>query len=332
MSTVPGSNHRCRLKPTAPLPNHVHLEISTACNLNCVICPRTYGYHADHRNDDFISPEILREVVNSSLPLASATLHGFGEPLLHPDFVKLLCCFTVRGWKIGFTTNATLLTERIAAALVENRVESLTVSLDAASPELFASLRGGASLDEVTANLRRLQELKWAMNSALPRVSMNMVLTRRNFHEAPAVIRMAADLGGRCVALNPFAPPHPSLANLCWSPRENPGWLEEVTGSAEVNGIGLYGVHVAPADRARRGRCTRVERSLYVACDGGVYPCCNVPHTERYALGNLSQETLEKIWHGTRYHELRRNLDENQDINPVCSTCPERGRDGGRNE
>ncbi len=45
--------------------------------------------------------------------------------------------------------------------------------------------------------------------------------------------------------------------------------------------------------------------SVSIMADGNVVPCTQIPNNE-IVLGNINRNTLEEIWNGEKYQELRR--------------------------
>ncbi|MBQ3295157.1 MAG: radical SAM protein [Erysipelotrichaceae bacterium] len=81
----------------------VYLEITNACNLNCPFC--TYK-----KGNSFLSIENIRDVLLQIRPYCDYIyLHMLGEPLLHPDFEKILRLLDEYDFKLQLVTNGTLL-------------------------------------------------------------------------------------------------------------------------------------------------------------------------------------------------------------------------------
>jgi MoaA/NifB/PqqE/SkfB family radical SAM enzyme len=90
---------------------------------------------------------VFYQVVDEIPHLTRLTLQGLGEPLLSPYLPEMIRTAVQRKIIVGFNTNATLLTGRRAAELVDSRVDWLHVSLDGASPAAYEAIRNGARFD-----------------------------------------------------------------------------------------------------------------------------------------------------------------------------------------
>src|SRR5581483_7864810 len=100
-----------------------------------------------------------------------------------------------RGLRMGFNTNATLLTRALAERLVDARLEWLHVSLDGATAATYESICDGSNFEKVGRNVRGLVEVMRARNAERPRLSLVFVAMRRNLAELPDLVRLAAAWG-----------------------------------------------------------------------------------------------------------------------------------------
>jgi radical SAM protein with 4Fe4S-binding SPASM domain len=88
----------------------IYIEITNVCNLNCEFC------EPHNRENRFMTLVEFESVLNKISNYSSYIyLHVKGEPLLHPDFDKIVKLAYSKGFQINLTTNATLL---------ENHLES----------------------------------------------------------------------------------------------------------------------------------------------------------------------------------------------------------------
>ena len=135
------------------------------CNSRCLHCPVGLvrrGLLGASRNGEFspdrrrffpfdLFPAIAREI--GQHPWAILRFHGRGEPLLHPRFIDMIACAKQAG--IGTVTsfsNAILLDERRAAAILDAGLDLLELSIDAPNAELYRYLRGTSHFRRVVRN------------------------------------------------------------------------------------------------------------------------------------------------------------------------------------
>ena len=86
------------------IPPILQLEPTTACNLNCPFCLSS----SLNRSEEYISFDEFRQIIDRSKS-RYLTLHGWGEPLLHPDLPAMIRYAAGKKISVNFTTNATLL-------------------------------------------------------------------------------------------------------------------------------------------------------------------------------------------------------------------------------
>ena len=125
-----------------PLPRHLTLEITSFCNLRCRMCPKT-NHAVNTAESQVMSREVFDRVVPFLRHIESLDLSGiWGEAFLHPDlYVDMLKKIKEQGSDVYTISNGTLITDDLARKLVENDLNKLTISLDAATPETYALIR-----------------------------------------------------------------------------------------------------------------------------------------------------------------------------------------------
>src|SRR4051794_17761199 len=116
---------------TPPLPWHLQVEVSGACNLRCRMCLVRYA-PAVGRREGALSYEDYLALVDSMPGLRRLTLQGLGEPLLSPHLLDMIRHAAARGVHVGFNTNGVLLTRPVARALVAAGTGHRHASLDRA--------------------------------------------------------------------------------------------------------------------------------------------------------------------------------------------------------
>src|SRR3954447_14992516 len=182
-----------------PLPEHLQVEVSGACNLRCRMCLVRYAPAVGRREGAFAYEDFLA-LVDSLPELRRLTLQGLGEPLLSPHLLDMVRHAAGRGIHVGFNTNGVLLTRGVARALVAAGAGHVHVSLDGATAATYEDVRHGTGraprrgqFNRVVRNLRGLLAARGANPS--PRVVLVFVAMRRNVDELEALVDLAADIG-----------------------------------------------------------------------------------------------------------------------------------------
>jgi len=155
----------------APVLLSANLELTNRCNLRCTFCPTADGRMARPRG--MMDEALFRRALDGAGPLEFALLFQWGEPLLHPRFAALAADAAARGIRTLVTTNGTLLDDRRIGALLDARLDRVTVSIDgdAATHEAVR----GIPLARTKDALRRLVAARDAAGSTTA-VDVSMVV------------------------------------------------------------------------------------------------------------------------------------------------------------
>jgi radical SAM protein with 4Fe4S-binding SPASM domain len=323
-----------------PLPKELQLEITGACNLACRMCLVRYRPKVGRRTGAMCF-HTFKELVDAVPLLERLTLQGLGEPLLAPDLFRMLEYAAERGIRAGFNTNGTLLTRPISERLVALGVDWLHVSLDGATAETYEGIRDGSDFARVNENVRNLVDVMQERRAVRPTLQLVFVAMRRNLHELPHLVRLAAEWGiGRVWVQNlshSFSDTDPSgsyreirdfaAAEALWRDTDRPSeaLFQDARDLADELGVELRlpRLHEPPA-QPRQGDqpgCHWPFESAYVTHDGNVQPCCMVMGADRAVLGRLQEADFATIWRGAPYRGFRERLLGDATPPDVCQGC-----------
>jgi radical SAM protein with 4Fe4S-binding SPASM domain len=317
-----------------PLPPHLQLEITSACNLRCVMCLVRYRPPVN-KLAGAMPLDLFRRLVDDVPTLKMLTLQGLGEPLLSPYLLDMIRIAVERRIRVGFNSNATLLTGRRAAELVDSRVDWLHVSLDGASAAAYEKVRDGASFDAVRTNLAGLVRTKREAGSATPWIRVVFVAMRDNVDELPALVRLLGRIGVDELRVqnlsHSFSDTDPAggyreirdftADQALWAADDvarAAHCFAEARQVARDTGLRLRLPSLTAADG--EGGCSWPWTAAYVTSAGVVQPCCMVMGDDRVVLGRLTEQSFPDIWYGGAYREFRRRL-AGDDPPDVCRGC-----------
>jgi radical SAM protein with 4Fe4S-binding SPASM domain len=322
-----------------PLPSHLQLEITSACNLRCMMCLVRYRPPVNKLAGAMALP-LFHRLVGEVPGLRRLTLQGLGEPLLSPHLPEMIRTAVDRRITVGFNTNATLLTRRRAQELVESRVDWLHVSLDGAHAGAYEAIREGARFDAVIDNLGGLVRAKREAGSATPWIRVVFVAMRDNVTELPDLVRLLGGLGvdelhvqnlshsfsdtdpaGRYEGIRTF-----TADQALWTGADlnRAGEMfAQAARAAREHGLKLRLPALRPSPEAAPGQqrgCSWPWEAAYITSAGVVQPCCMVMGDDRVTLGHLDENSFPEIWSGAPYREFRRRL-TGDDPPEVCRGC-----------
>jgi radical SAM protein with 4Fe4S-binding SPASM domain len=320
-------------------PKVIFIEITNRCNLVCQTCPRTFFQREPLKSlnlDAFIS-------IGEQFPqMQRALLHGIGEPLLNRDLPQIIRYLKNRNVEVIINSNGTLLSERWQRDLIESGLDQYRCSIDGATDETYARIRGADLLPRLKSGLGGLVRTKASLGSENPRISIWCVATRENLHELPDLLRLAADLGVPEVYMQrlvyfagktdqQFGLAREDLAIFGQDDRAEDQIIAECTQLSVKLGITFLASggrdpvnSLAAARQSDFSPWKRPWTTAYVTANGNCLPCCISPFAtndyDSLILGNLFERPFDQIWNDARYQQFRANLLSNHP-NPACASC-----------
>lgn len=179
-----------------------YVYLTEGCNLACKHCWLAPSYQPDGGTGGHLDFELFRLAVEEGIPLglSQVKLTG-GEPLLHPDFQKMVDFLYKKGLGLSIETNGMLMTEALVRYLKEkNKLGLISVSLDGANAETHDAFRGvKGSFEKACRAIKCLADVGFG-----PQVIMS--LHQDNVSEVEALVSLAQDLGAGSVKLGIVKP------------------------------------------------------------------------------------------------------------------------------
>jgi MoaA/NifB/PqqE/SkfB family radical SAM enzyme len=328
---------------TPPLPSHLQLEITSACNLRWVMCLVRYRPPVN-KLAGAMPLELFERLVGDVPGLHRLTLQGLGEPFVvpAPDAHD-----PHRG---GAARHGRLQHQRDAAHPAAgcraggSRVDWVHVSLDGAGAAAYEAVRNGAQFDTVVANLAGLVRAKQAATSSTPWIRIVFVAVRNNVTELPDLLRLLGDLridelhvqnlshsfsdtdaAGRYDAIRAFTADQ-ALWNGVDQQRVRAAFTEarRAAGNSGLR-VRLPRTDATPTLTAwSEPGCSWPWEAAYITSAGVVQPCCMVMGNDWVTLGRLDVQSFPEIWRGQPYQEFRRCLSSDEPPS-VCRGVPSIG-------
>lgn len=184
-SPVPASPSTESEDLAAPL--YVAWQITNECNLACLHCIEESGpgkAFSDELDEAQVF-EVLRQLMQHEVPYLS---FSGGEPMLHPQFFRMVEYVCSQGAQLKIETNGHYLTPENCARLQELGVKAVQVSLDGACAQTFNRMRVRGQFDTTVQGISNLRA------AGVP-VEINFSPARFNAHEIGAVVDLAHQLG-----------------------------------------------------------------------------------------------------------------------------------------
>jgi SynChlorMet cassette radical SAM/SPASM protein ScmF len=304
----------------------LYFYLTEGCNMACRHCWLAPKFDADGSRYAVLPVEAFETAIHEAIPLGlrGVKLTG-GEPLLHPEFTRLLSIVRQHELALAIETNGVRCTPEIAAEIAKSPRRSVSVSIDGADAETHEWVRGvPGAFDLATQAVRYLEAA-----GVPPQIIMSVM--PHNAHQIDAVVRMAEVLGASSVKFNVVQPTargerlHQSdgaldVAQLIALGRH----VERVlTRSTNLKLYFDYPLAFRPLSRIAGGRA---------AGTCGIFGILGVISSGRYALcgigeqvpalmfGVVGEDRLANVWHqNAALTTLREGLPAR--LEGVCAEC-----------
>ncbi|MBM4017090.1 MAG: radical SAM protein, partial [Planctomycetes bacterium] len=268
-------------------PGTCTLSVTPRCPCRCVHCSAD-RFTAGERRE--LSTDELRGVIDQAVDLGvSNVVFTGGEPMVHPDLPDLVAHVDKTRAHAMMFTSGVLLTEKNVARLAEAGLDSLNVSIDAATaarhdelrrlPGAFQKAFEGARRARAAGILTGIST--YGSHDAVESGALESILAlarREGFHEVTIF---------DCVPTGKFlGAPHVRMG------RKD---IKRVRAIAERWGASDHPMGVTAQAKANAydgGGCFGGFAQFYMTCYGDVNPCDFNPVT----FGNVLEEPLEAIW------------------------------------
>nr|WP_294523360.1 radical SAM protein [uncultured Rhodopila sp.] len=271
----------------------LYLEVTNRCNLLCETCPRTFEELEPPAD---MSWSLFTRIVDQVPDVARVVLHGVGEPMLVKALPRMIRYLKDRGTYVLFNTNGTLLNPRKFQELIDNGLDELRVSLDAADRKSYAAIRGKDFFNRIVRDVGKFTAYQQQMGVTAPRVSLWLTGLKETVAQLPDFVRLAASMGVREVYLQRlvFDSTGYGKARLEQSLFEQTREEEQAAiDAATAIGAGL-GVTLDASGATEPGlslkrsadgkpwaTCRRPWSLMYFTAHGRALPCCIAPFSAR---------------------------------------------------
>lgn len=289
------------------LPRVLWIEVTNACNLQCLICPTGSGTLSRARAR--LSCACFKEIVDElSGSLMRIVFSGYGEPLLNPEIYDMLVYAHRQRVFTEMYSNLLLPDDDALHSIIESKADLLVVAIDLAPEgQNWRYVHSTAdNIARVKDRLMRLAELKRAHHSKQPIVRISYPVTRNNAPLLDQARQFAQD-----VQANEFLPKTVNAIVAGKSPREMKKYIPK--------GFDRYS-----RVKVGSGRCHWPYSAGLIYANGDFAPCCYLARGE-HILGNIfEQGSIRAVWNNKRFQDFRYRLMHDPESVPHCAQCVER--------
>ena len=296
-----------------PYPVSVHIEITNKCNERCIHC-----YIPDKFKCMQMSFRTFEDIVSQchELNILHLTISG-GEPLLHPDILKILSVCRKNNFSVNLLTNLTALTDDIIEEMEQNPLLGVQTSIYSMVSDVHDSITGRiGSFDKTITAVKQL------IASKIP-VQISCPIMKQNYATYKDVENWAKNhniLAGTDYTI--IAEYNHDTKKL--TTRLSKSEIKDIIKSK----ISTDHDYLSEEQREYAKNCQKTEEdyicsvcnsSICIGADGNIFPCAG---WNSYVLGNIERCSLKDVWYKSEKVKQLRNF-KIKDISS-CKYCQNR--------
>ena len=287
-----------------------NIETTNYCNMKCVMCPRTQFMT---RKNIWIDDELFEKIISNvkthdqkglecfwhwvendydqkvnevsengfyfSVVSRHLVLHGFGEPFLDKKLIQRIELCTKKKIPTYFSCTPATMTVEKGEKAMEAGLGVLKFSLDAMDERKIKEIRGKkADFEDSIEKILKIIDIK----------------KKKNFKRllVPCMINLAVRPNDTDM--------HKKFLEF-WSDKDVFAYIK----SQDNRYMYENDKDLKSTSHYSKQYCEFPWLSVSIMADGNVVPCTQISNNE-LVLGNINKNTLEEIWNGKKYQELRR--------------------------
>lgn len=306
-------SEKTHLKKSLGNPVSITLEPINTCNLKCPVCETGAGVLERKSQimsyDDFV--RIMDKVGRGANHLM---LYYMGEPFLNKNVYKMIRYARNMGLYVTTCTNGDIVEPEM---LYGSGINHISFQIGGITQEVHQVYRRNSDLSKVLKNLQSYLKIinDRGRKENEHEVELGLIVMRQNENEIVDFLRLGRELKVKTTLISPCVrTPEQGREFL---PESEAYWLYD----REIfqNHGQLVIKRVIPWNS-----CPWLYYAITIQVDGNVVPCCRDPHG-KYIMGNLIAETLDEVWNGPEFREVRRLVSRRGGYHTLCHLCPGEG-------
>lgn len=266
------------------------------CIYNCRMCPQ-FSKKPDKK---IHMPFTMFKKIIDQLPSTgvSIELSSYGETLMVEDFAKMIKYSKENRSEIPIciATNGLLLNNEVIDMLINTKVDTVQVSLNAADKEAFNWLMGVDAYDKASENIKKFAKRKKELGVKKPEIYTHLI----------------------------------DIKELQSKKSKNfTNEWNKIVDRADIRPLGNWGGYINEHGCSRnwtlpekRYPCSWPWFNTKIMPTGEVHKCFIHFLSGKPGVGNINRDSLQDIWKGTKLQEVRkRHLEGRYKEEPLCGEC-----------
>lgn len=255
------------------------IAVTNLCDMACIHCAHPVVKKSPGYRATFMDPELHTKIVEETKQFRDRLwvfrYAADGESMLHPQFLDFVEETKRAGiGPVDLTTNAMSLTEERMRRLLLAPIDLIDVSLDAHEKSTYEKIRIRGKFDVVTANLRRLVELRDELGSPT-RIMTSIIQQKEALDEVEAFKRY-------------------------WGQ-----YVDEVLVRGLNTDLGIVNASETYFDEdIERWPCPQFWKRVTINHDGGIRFCVE-DWFNRGVVSNVREHSIQEVWQSPIYRRFR---------------------------
>lgn len=264
-------------KYITPRLSSVGIEPTNVCNLRCKICYAQRPVLYSPRKKGFMDFKLYKKLIDELSTFGYTIRLGLdfgGESLLHDRFIDMMDYAVSKGvFRIGFVTNGTLLNDAVIEALIDLKIDNVTISLDGLD-EVHESIRIGSDYNVVKNNILKL--VKKRGSKPKPKIGVALVECEQAPNDILDFVNFWVNIVDY-IAIFPYLSEDLRIIK--------PTFFDD-------------------ALTKENDFCSWPFRSLEILWNGDVTTCCHDINGVNI-LGNVVKQSIADVWKSKKFRDLR---------------------------
>ena len=174
----------------------IRIDLSTKCQLNCIVCPGTIVGFKDNIGYGFLSFENFKKIIDSNPYIKIIETSNYGEIFLNPEINKIIEYSFKRGIKLYALngTNFNKVQDSTLENLVKYKFRKITISLDGSDQNIYSIYRRKGNFNNVIENIKKINYYKKKYKSKYPILLWQFILFGHNQHQVSSARELAKKL------------------------------------------------------------------------------------------------------------------------------------------
>lgn len=311
------------------LPVKMDYEVVSRCNFRCKMC-RVSEWKDGKRTED-MSYEDFSASLDELLGLFEIKLQGAGEPLLHPRIFDMIALAAEKDIWTRLSINGSLLhLDDNYKKLIDANPGEIQVSFDAATKEVFESIRRGANFEKIIDNSILLND--YALMRGVLKTRSWTVVQQANLHQLEDIIRLGQKMKFKrmtfCLTMSDWGLERwtKEISKLDASTSISQTRSERLVEIGKGLGIEVtfwYASSKYSVSGGKNEPCPWLFERAFISSDMRIVPCCVLSSPDIADFGNAKE--FVKEWNNSTYQHFRRMHLEGR-IPKYCRSCYEQDK------